>query len=339
MPDYSASKDLYGAFLPEELANNILINPADAFASYTYRLTFSMLPYSFYGNGEVTLGTENTNRIIIAQTGVTKFQIDELEINSVVHPSPPPNLPGNRTSAYRLNFNLQEPFGMSFIDLLNRTAYEINKKSPIGFPNGKTPPLQTMPYIMEIELLGLPEPQDQLVDLEGNDTSEFGEVFYKTAIPFRIVNFDINPGVSGTSYAIQAVTINEIGTTADSSITIVPQEISITGSTVQELLQSLTDRMNVEQKAVTGDGVEKEPEFATELGIYKLAPEGLPGYPNIFTNDLNIDPEYYSAPIALKDVKDLKNKTTTGVAQDDTSGVEEATQSAIDKSITIKVLV
>ena len=98
MPDYSASKDLYEAFLPKELANNILINPADAFSSYTYRLTMSMMPYSFYGSGRITLGTENTNRIIIAQTGVTKFQVDELEINSVVRPSPPAGPPsaGNR---------------------------------------------------------------------------------------------------------------------------------------------------------------------------------------------------------------------------------------------------
>ena len=214
MPDYSASKNIYGAFLPEELANNILINPADAYASYTYRLTFSMMPYSFFGTGKVTLGTENTNRIIIAQTGVTKFQVDELEISSVVHPSPPTNLPGNRTSAYSLNFNLVEPFGMSFIDLLNRTAYELNKAQKIPFPNGKTPPLQTMPYIMEIELLGLPEPQD--IEEDTGDSSEFslgeGDVFYKTAIPFRLTNFDISPAVSGTTYNCRGVTINEIGT-------------------------------------------------------------------------------------------------------------------------------
>ena len=59
----------------------------------------------------------------------------------------------------------------TFIDLLNRTAYEINKKSPIEFPGGKSPPLQTMPYIMEIELLGLPDPQD--IEEGSGDKSEF----------------------------------------------------------------------------------------------------------------------------------------------------------------------
>ena len=335
MADFSASKDLYGAFLPEELANNILINPADAFASYTYRLTFSMLPYSFFSTGKVNLGTKDTNRIIISQTGVTKFQIDELEINSIVHPSPPPNLPGNRTSAYRLSFNLQEPFGMSFIDLLNRTAYEINKKDKIAFPNNTLPPLQTMPYVMEIELIGITEPDDP-VDVGQDDNN----VFYKTAIPFRVVNFDINPAVSGTTYAVQGVTINEISATADSSITIVPKDITITGSTVAELLDSLTKKMNEQQTAITGTAVVNQTDqqkFEKEQGRYVLGEEGFPKRPDIFAKGLPIDKEYSTAPIALKEVKNLKNKTTTTVAVQDISGEEDDATTAIGPVMTIKV--
>ena len=346
MPDYSASKDLYEAFLPEELANNILINPADAFSSYTYRLTMSMMPYSFYGSGRITLGTENTNRIIIAQTGVTKFQVDELEINSVVHPSPPADLSGNTTSAYRLNFNLNEPFGMSFIDLLNRTAYEINKKSPIEFPGGKSPPLQTMPYIMEIELLGLPDPQD--IEEGSGDKSEFSldgtdNVFYKTAIPFRIVNFDINPGVSGTTYNIQAVTINEIGTTASRAVTVVPKEISITGGTVAELLASLQSKMQEQQTALAGEKLseEEKKKYAVELGEYKLADEGFPvpsnGLKDVFKDGLPIDPEYFGSSIALKDVKDRVKKTTESLKEAGISGDEDPPAQGTEKTITIKI--
>ena len=334
MADFSASKKLYGEFLPEDLANNILINPADAFASYTYRLTFSMLPYSFYGTGEVNLGTTTSNRIIIAQTGVTKFQIDELEINAVVHPSPPQNLPGNRTSAYRLNFNLQEPFGMSFIDLLNRTAYELNKKDKIAFPGGGLPPLQTMPYIMEIELLGITEPDDPI---DVGQTAE--NVFYKTAIPFRIVNFDINPAVSGTMYAIQGVTINEIGTSADSSVTVAPNGFDIEGSTVQELLSSLTDKMAIQQTAITGEAVESDDtkKYFAETGKYVLAKEGIPKNSELFKDGLPIDPEYYGASIALKDVKDYKNKTIEGVSGDDIAGTEAPAKVGNEKSIKIAV--
>jgi hypothetical protein len=342
MPDYSASKTLYEEFLPEELANNILINPADAFASYTYRLTMSMMPYSFYGDGKITLGTEKTNRIIIAQTGVTKFQIDELEINSVVHPSPPANLPGNTTSAYRLNFNLNEPFGMSFIDLLNRTAYELNKTSKIEFPGGKTPPLQTMPYIMEIELLGIPDPQD--ITEGSGETSEFSlegtdNVFYKTAIPFRIVNFDINPAVSGTTYNIQAVTINEIGTTASRSVTIVPAAIEISGGTVEELLLSLTTAMQEQQKGLANKKLSDEDaeKFAIEYGEYKLGDEGFPNHKDIFKEGLPIDPEYFGSSLALKDVKKRVNKTTESLKQDAEAGKEDPPAQGNEKTITIKI--
>jgi hypothetical protein len=341
MPDYSASKDLYGAFLPDDdLVNNILINPADAFASYTYRLTMSMLPYSFYETGEINLGTTNTNRLIIAQTGVTKYQIDELEINSVVHPSPPADLPGNRSSAYRLNFNLVEPFGMSFIDLLQRTAYEMNKKTKIEFPGGKIPPLQTMPYVMEIELLGLPDPQD--LAEESGDKSEFAidgsdNVFYKTAIPFRIVNFDINPAVSGTTYNIQAVTINEIGTSADSSVTIVPIDMSIRGGTVAELLQSLTKQMQEQQQAIPNEKIEKAEvkKHSVELGEYVLGEEGFPGMADIFKDGLPIDPEYFGSSIALKDVKTIKDLTDEDLKAAQIAGEEDPEMQGNEKQIKI----
>ena len=116
---YLVNESTYENLLPEELAQNILINPVDAYRSYTYRLTMSMLPYTFYQTGEVDLNFDQASRIIIAQTGVTKFVVDQLQIFSVVHHSPPANLSGNINSNYKLNFELTEPFGMSLIDLLN----------------------------------------------------------------------------------------------------------------------------------------------------------------------------------------------------------------------------
>ena len=148
--EYFANPDLFKHILPKELQSNILFNPTDAYSSYTYRLTFSMLPSNFYTDGLVNLDLKQGNRIIIAQTSVTKFQIDNLSISTVVHPSPPPTMKGHSMYNYIMHFDLKEPFGMSFIDLLNRSQFELNKT--LGESNPF--PLQSMPYLLEIELIG-----------------------------------------------------------------------------------------------------------------------------------------------------------------------------------------
>ena len=331
---YLVNESTYENLLPEELAQNILINPVDAYRSYTYRLTMSMLPYTFYQTGEVDLNFDQASRIIIAQTGVTKFVVDQLQIFSVVHHSPPANLSGNINSNYKLNFELTEPFGMSLIDLLNRTAYELNKEAGIPFP-GSGPPLQTMPYLMEIELLGYGDEENA----KGGEP-DFGEVFYHTAIPFRIVDFDIDPQTSGTTYSMSAVTISEINKSADRSVRNVAKDITIESQngTVAELLESYSKQMQDQQKALPDESTTGD-DFAVETGTYALAEEGMPSAPEIFKDGLPIDPEYYTADISLKKIKDFKNKTKEGVETDDKAGTEDtADPNALKgKAIRIKI--
>ena len=322
--EYIEPVSMYENFLPPELSGQVLRNPVDSYSSYTYRLTFSMLPYTFYSTPEVDLDTSkpSNGRIIIAQTSVTKFQIDDLEISSIVHPSPPAKLRGNQTSKYFLNFNLREPQGMSFIDLLNRTAFQLNNDGPIKYPASGRPPLQTMPYLLEIELVGQP---DDGTGVEGGideSLKAFGESFYHTAIPIRVVDFDIDPGVAGTTYGIRAVPISEIDRGAKNSIIVVPDDITISAgkdNTVAELLSSLTTEMQKKQKAEVDDNDE---EFAPELGAYKLSDEGLPGYPDIFKDGLPIDPEYLQSTLATTDSKKLPD-TMSQVVEKDESGKED----------------
>lgn len=316
--DYIQNSKPYEHFIPADLSGTLLINPTDAYSSYTYRLTFSMLPYTFYSTPEVDLDTTkpSSGRIIIAQTSVTKFQIDDLEISSVVHSSPPAKLKGNRTSKYLLNFTLREPLGMSFIDLLNRTAYQLNKNSEVQYPSGGTPPLQTMPYLLEIELIG--QEDGEVENPDSSKINKFGETFYHTAIPMRVIDFDIDPGVQGTMYNIKAVPITEIDRGAKRSIKQIPRDMTIESDkgTVEELLASLSDQMQKEQKAETDSNDE---EYGVELGLYKLADEGLPGHPDIFKDGLPIDPEYLQAGLATKDLKKLP-ATLSQVEENDESG-------------------
>ena len=333
--DYIQDIKTYENFIPADLSGTLLINPTDAYSSYTYRLTFSMLPYTFYSTPEVDLDTTkpSSGRIIIAQTSVTKFQIDDLEISSVVHSSPPAKLKGNRTSKYLLNFTLREPLGMSFIDLLNRTAYQLNKNSEVQYPSGGTPPLQTMPYLLEIELIG--QEDGELENLDSSKINKFGETFYHTAIPMRIIDFDIDPGVQGTMYNIKAVPITEIDRGAKRSIKQIPRDLTLESDkgTVEELLASLSDQMQKEQKAETDSNDE---EYGVELGLYKLADEGLPGHPDIFKDGLPIDPEYLQAGLATKDLKKLP-ATLSQVEENDESGQADEGNDGKDNKVRFTV--
>jgi len=289
--EYFANPNLFKHILPEELQSNILFNPTDAYSSYTYRLTFSMLPSNFYTDGLVNLDLKQGNRIIIAQTSVTKFQIDNLSISTVVHPSPPPTMKGHKMYNYIMHFDLKEPFGMSFIDLLNRSQFELNKTLGESDPF----PLQSMPYLLEIELIGQEDKLTENDKLFGDINN--AEPFYHTAIPIRIINFDVNPSPTGSEYNIQAVAIDEVVASADASVQRVPENIKIVSGdkgTVNELFESFTKQMQKLQKTQTGDiELEKpKPSIGIEKGIYMLDPLGLPGLKTIF-KDMPIDKEYF----------------------------------------------
>ena len=317
--------------LPRQLNEQLLINPCDAYSSYTYRLTFSMLPFSFWATSEVELDPEKGGRIIIAQTGVTKFTIDNLQINSVVHPNPPPNLVGNMNRKYRFSFELTEPFGMSYIDLINRVQYELNKS--VDYPN--TPPLQRMPYLMEIELIGHEDPVT-----EGDEL--FGEVFYHTAIPFRVVNFDMDPGVAGTVYSFDCVSINEMTSSADASVTNVAKEMIITteNGTVNELLADFTKQMQEQQKGVVADPKNVEDADSSvkyHKGTYQLDEKnGIPGHPDIFKK-LQIDADYLENNMASKKLKEFGAVTMGKVEADQQAGKKDPANDGRTKGLQITI--
>ena len=320
--EYFANPDLFKNILPEELQSNILFNPTDAYSSYTYRLTFSMLPSTFYTDGLVNLDLKQGNRIIIAQTSVTKFQVDNLSISSVVHPSAPPKMKGHGVYNYIMHFDLKEPFGMSFIDLLNRSRYELNKYLGSEEPE----PLQSMPYLMEIELIGQEDKLTEDDKLFGDINN--GESFYHTAIPIRIINFDVNPSPTGSEYNIQAVAIDEVTQAADASVRIVPENIKITSGdkgTVNELFESFTKQMQKLQKTQVGDiEVEKEnPDIGIEKGTYTLDPNGLPGLKTLF-KELKIDKEYFDTMQNLTLTTDQDGNETIGRVEQAAESGQEA---------------
>ena len=107
-------------------SDNPVPNAVDIYSSYTYNITFSMMPMSFWHSGVLPLGNSN-EKIIIAQTGVTtKFNIDNLTINTVND-----NYGSTSTSALayktKATFEITEPLGSSLVSLLTRGYQQLKK--------------------------------------------------------------------------------------------------------------------------------------------------------------------------------------------------------------------
>jgi len=320
-------------FIPAGVTRQIVDNTVDSYYSYTYKLTLSMLPFSFHQKPQVNLdltdGGSGGARIIIAQTGVTKFQIDNLQISSVVSKTAPKNLRGNRIYPFVLNFSLLEPFGMSFIDLLNRTMYELNKDLNLA----KNPPIQQMPLLLEIELIGQKDNFEN-----SSESAELGEVFYHNAYPIRIIDFELDGAKQGTTYEVRCVPIHNFAPVADTTVEKVPEELKISGSTVNELLADFSKQMKDKQQSIQTQKGEssdnKKPGF--DIGEYKLASHGMPGLKDIF-NELTIDKEYTENLDKVK-VKDTTGLTISQVKEKDQSGqADSANDGNSVKIITIDI--
>jgi hypothetical protein len=118
--------------------DNVQHNILDEYESYTYNLTFSMMPMSFYYSGNFTLGSQarkDAKRVIIAQTGVTtKFNIDNLTIESVTD-NYGSTFTSSLTYSTQATFQILEPHGSSLIHLMHM-GY--NKLKEIDEANGNT---------------------------------------------------------------------------------------------------------------------------------------------------------------------------------------------------------
>lgn len=315
-------------FIPAGVTKQIVDNTVDSYYSYTYKLTWSMLPFSFHQQQTADLNLDGTGasgkRIIIAQTGVTKFQIDNLQISSVVSKTAPKNLRGNKIFPFILSFSLTEPFGMSFIDLLHRTMYELNKDLKLE----KIPPVQQMPFLLEIELIG------QKDNIENSSKSEeLGEVFYHNVYPVRIIDFDLDVGKQGTNYEVRCVPMHNFAPVADTSVEKVPEELRIKGSTVNELLADFSSQMKDKQQSIqtqkSDNNDNNKPGF--DIGEYKLASHGMPSLPDIF-NELKIDDEYTDNLDVVK-IKETTGLTIAQVKEKDTSGQADSADDANSKKV------
>ena len=236
-------KDIYIA------DGNAQPNILDNYSSYTYNITFSMLPMSFFHSGNFTLGTETTKdagKVIIAQTGVTtKFNIDNLTIKTIAD-----NYGSTFTSTQsitsELTFQITEPLGSSLIHLMymgyNRLK-EIDKMAGntfgelYGDPKNRGP--LDLPYLLEVDLIGHKPVGDQYDELEY-------ETIGKYIFPTFLTAFDFNPETEGTQYNFRLQSVVQLSNTLIPETRRLGRAFTIKGKTTKELMDDLEAQLNVD---------------------------------------------------------------------------------------------
>jgi len=219
------------------LADSIGIQPniLELFTSYTTLFTVSALtsdqinfPESSYKNnqlGKIILRSaagKPDNRIATAYktsanpSGKYDFYIDNIEIGSLITY----DKRTKGTNSTNISFNVFEPYSLGmFLQALQIAAAEVAD-------NGIAVNYTEIPYLLTIEFIGY--------DKNGN-IIPIGDVLNRH-IPFTFGNIDMDITASGCRYSVTAVPYNE-SALAD-AVNILKSDIKISGTTVQEILQS-----------------------------------------------------------------------------------------------------
>lgn len=247
-----------------------LPNPLDYFSSYTYNLTFSALPLSFFQNGVLPIGVNRApGKIIIAQTGVTtKFNIDDLEIVSVTDPYGSTQS-SRKNYSTQLSFSITEPLGASLVTLLQvafNKLRQMDKSNGVDTEelykkeSGSKGPLD-LPYLMEVELIGYRDWSDQTDTelLDGDLSSQEFERLGTWAWPFYLTTFDFNPETEGTVYRFNGVTTHNIGAKLGKETReVVGKTTVLNAGNVNDLLAQLSKQLTEDSKQYTLKGKSDE---------------------------------------------------------------------------------
>ena len=235
----------YEPFLKREVLGNVL----DQVDNYQYNLKLYMIPpvTSPSGQQEVTSaeGPEDeradvptvsssgqggylhdyytappNQTVVLAQTGVTGTQIDNLEITAAVGP-------GNAMEVSTVNFDILQPGAADFMDQI------IAAKAFVG----DQPLSNDVPLFLEIVFKGYKSDIDD-EDLGGQAAIVAGP--YRMRLKIRTVSLEITE--EGSSYAFECVNIDS-ASYVDNMFRM-PKKLESIGTTIEEHIDDLVKKIN-----------------------------------------------------------------------------------------------
>jgi hypothetical protein len=206
--------------------SNIIPNPLSAYSSFNYIWTLSVLDDAAINFPDETYKKGRLGQIICRNgsgdpenrinTGFGKFDyvIDDMRISHIMGFD---KATGN-SNAGGFSFKVYEPYSMGLFMQSLQIAAKLN---------GHDQTYLTAPFLLTVEFMGHIDPNQQNVNQGAITTRHY---------PFRIGEVDMNVTNGGSVYTIEAYPWNEQA--FSDSVRTIKTDITISGSTVQEMLQT-----------------------------------------------------------------------------------------------------
>ena len=184
---------------------------------------------SGYLNNAIRSTPEQT--VVLAQTGVTEVGIDALELITV------PGGSGGKGEQKTLNFQITQPMAADFLDQI------VKARTYLGAP----PDAGDCPLFLEINFMG--RTADPTIEDNGGQPVVTSGIFSGKEqnlgpyiFPLEIVSINLEITESGTVYDFETVVVDDLYV-ADRFYR-VREAMTITGSTIYEMLKDLEDQWN-----------------------------------------------------------------------------------------------
>jgi len=201
-------------------------NQLESFASYNYIFTLGCLtPYEL-AYPDLTYRVTDPEILILKSgggagakkvrtafetAGSTEYFIDNVEIKAMITP----NEKTRSTNALSINFEVLEPYSMGmFLQTLNLAAKKAGYENYIGAP-----------YVLSVEFAGFDDNGNYMRPAKA-----------RRIFPLNFINTQFNVQEGGSTYSVQAIPYHE--TAFSDEVQKVKTDISLSGTTVGELLQS-----------------------------------------------------------------------------------------------------
>ena len=219
----------------------VLPNPMHRYASWTYTWSLWWLDLNDYNQLMSAPGIEDANNwnptvglsYVIAEDaslypnrrlpGVPyDYIIDEVSFETLVTP----NTRTKSTNLIEGHVVIQEPFGITLVDVLVKAGYSLNP--------GQAQNYLQRPYMLECNFVGY---DDNGVAVPQTETA-----IYRKRFPIRLLGVDIEAGTKGTEYKIHYCAAGHIAHFDE--LGKMPKDISITAGTVNEFFTQFAKKLN-----------------------------------------------------------------------------------------------
>jgi len=219
-------------------------NELSKFASNSYQASLHTLTIEQINDKELLTKKLPDDQIVVQTGGMdasnrnssfnVDFYIDNINIDSFIGTKEA----GRISNTVAIDFEVQEPYGLSFIERLAVSVYNLT-----GYPN-----YSQHPYLLTLKFFGY-DTEGNVVsaDIHGNP----GQAIEKR-IPIQITNITFSNGTHGTTYKVQAIPM--IASALSSAQGVIQTDVEITADTVEEFFNNKTEGFhssnNIETKGL-----------------------------------------------------------------------------------------